>query len=369
LGLEGNIAAIRFKGSQQGANNYFVVNQNFAESVNLIYSRNWPTKLEINGDGVDQNLIVAEPIGNDAGLGVMGFCYVPYHFVYDLMYPVLVQVLSDNEIFQFPVIVVIDKNLPKEAEFSNLTNIEGDYDLCKYGDYPIQVGVYNVDLNKIDANISYECLNQKCSLGQTKNGVFIGNAPGCVNGYVVANADGYAVKKQLFSTNSETSTDIILDRQFDENVVLNVGGRQFNGSALISFENNESGEVVSAMLPDVNKVRLSEGSYSVKAYVYSNSSIVIPESTKTECKEIPKGGVLALFGATEERCFDITLPSTKIESALIGGGSGETYMLPSDLQSGKIVVNAGSLPNPTSLEQLQYNFQSFDSLKLDIGFS
>lgn len=367
-GLEANIAAIRFKGSEEGADKYFIVDDNLDANVNLIYSRNWPTKIEIYGDGVDQNLIVAEPIGNEAGLGLMGFCYIPYHFVYDLTYPVLVQVYKDNEIFQFPVIVVIDKNVPREAELSNLTNIEGDYDLCKYKDYDIQVGVYDTGLNKIDANISYECLNQKCSLGETREGTFIGGVPGCVNGYIVANAQGYAEKKQLFSSNSETATDLILDREYGEKVTLEIKGKLFEGSALISFENNDSGNVVSVMLPDVNNIRLSEGNYVIKAYVYGNSSITIPESSKTECREVPKGGALALFGATEERCFDITLPSTKIENGLIGGGSTSTYILPSDLQSGKIRIVAESLPTPSSLEQLQYNFESFNDLKLDIKF-
>jgi hypothetical protein len=94
----------------------------------------------------------------------------------------------------------------------------------------------------------------------------------------------------------------------------------------------------------------------------------IPESTKTECKEVPKGGVLSLFGATEERCFDITLPGTKIDNALVGGGKTETYILPSDLEKGKVQISADTLPTPTSLEQLQYNFESFDNLNLDISF-
>ena len=40
---------------------------------------------------------MAEPVGNQEGMGMLGFCYVAYHFVYDLAYPVLVQVYYEDE--------------------------------------------------------------------------------------------------------------------------------------------------------------------------------------------------------------------------------------------------------------------------------
>ncbi|MBS3091384.1 hypothetical protein J4217_02975 [Candidatus Pacearchaeota archaeon] len=362
-GLEANIAAIKFRST---GDKYFVAG-NVDENVNLIYSRNWPTKLQIIGNNVDNALMIAQPLGSEQGLNLMGFCYIPYHFVYDLSFPVMVQIYDDNEIFQFPVVVIIDKNVPRTAELVNYSQ-EQDFDLCVFKTQDATIGIYNVDLNRVNANLTYKCLNQECNLGETTNGEFTGKVPACVNGLVVARANGYAEKKQIFSTNSESSTQLILDREYNVEVSVDVGLKEFNQNAIIAFENNDTGQIVSAILPGVKNVKLTEGNYLIKVYAYGNSSIVIPESKKTECRDIPKPGIFGFFGGTEEKCFDVTIPSTRVDSALIGGGKVYTYFLTSDLEKGKIKLKADELPKPTTIEQLQYNFESFDSLNLGVEF-
>ena len=78
-----------------------------------MYEESWPTRIEIWP--AENSLLVAEPIGLEQGLGILGFCYVPYHFVYDFSYPVMIQLFSGDEMFQFPVVVSIDKNKPRLA--------------------------------------------------------------------------------------------------------------------------------------------------------------------------------------------------------------------------------------------------------------
>jgi len=371
-GLEANIAAIKFKGSEEGADKYFVINQKISSEVNLMYSRYWPTKAAIYGDNVNEAVMVAEPIGNQEGMGVMGFCYIPYHFVYDLMYPVLIQLSKNDEVFQFPIVAVIEKNLPREAEFGNsdslFDNNTGDVDLCGYNTQPVQINVYNVGLNKINANLSYQCLNQNCLIGEARGGTFMGDIPACVNGYIDVKANGYSEKKQIFSSNSETAADIILDREYDVRINVSLEGAPLKGSALVVFGNNDSGKTISTMVPDGDKIKLSEGTYWIKVYAYGNSSITIPEATKRECMQVSTGGIGALFGATEEKCIDVTIPAAKIENGLVGGGSTGTYLLAGDLQKGEIKLIAQKLPAPATLEQLQYNFELFDNLNLDIDF-
>lgn len=363
-GLESNIAAIKFKGNEQGVNKYFVVDSDVSNDVNMIYSRNWPTKIEIYGDNVDNTLMTASPIGSDAGLGAMGFCYAPYHFVYDLSFPVLIQVYNDDEIFQFPVIVVIDKNLPRQGDIS-ATNFEvQDVDFCKYKNQDITVNLYDINLNKVEGNVYYKCLNEECYIGNTSLGSLTAGAPQCVNGYIIARADGYAEKKELFSTNEQTSTDLILDRAFNVSVKVFLGSTEKKENAFVSFENIDTGKIVTAVLPDNGNILISEGAYSVKAYIYSNSSLTIAESTKKQCTDVPKQGLFGIFGMTEQKCVDVTLPGTKIEQALIGGGVSETYFLPDDLSDGEIKIVSQQMPIPTTLEQLQYNFESFDSSTL-----
>lgn len=363
-GLETNIAAIKFKGNEQGVNKYFVVDSDISNNVNMIYSRNWPTKIEIYGDNVDNTIMSASPIGNDAGLGVMGFCYAPYHFVYDLSFPVLIQLYDDNEIFQFPVIVVIDKNLPRTGDISASNFEVDDVDFCKYKNQEINVNLYDINLNKVEGEVYYKCLNEECYIGNTSSGSLTAGAPQCVNGYIIARADGYAEKKELFSTNEQTSTDLILDRSFNVSVNVFLGSSEKNENVFVSFENIDSGKIVTAILPDTKNIMINEGAYAVKAYIYSNSSLAIPDSTKRQCSDVPKQGLFGMFGMTEQKCIDVTIPGTKIEQALIGGGASETYFLPSDLEDGEIKIVAQQMPIPTTLEQLQYNFESFDSSTL-----
>lgn len=366
--LEANIAAIKIRTPESGVNNnsrYFYVPLDVEENVNLIYSKSWPTKLEISGGGVDGELMTAEPVGNQPGLGVMGFCYEPYHFVYDLSYPVMIQIYDNEEIFQFPVSVIIDKNMPRKAALTEISE-GGDFDFCQYETQDINVNLYDINLNRIDANVSYECFDQTCKLGESKNGTFSGKAPACVNGYIVTKASGYEDKEQLFSSNEETDTDVILDRQYTVDVNLEVGGKPLSGNAVVTFTRNDTTpQTYSLSLPGSSKLKLIEGYYNIGVYVYTNSSITIPGSKTTQCSDVPTTGILGLFGSTSQQCFDIDIPETKVDNALAGGGKSETYFFPADLEKGKLKLIVNAFPAPTSLEQLQYNFEAFDSQ--DIG--
>ncbi|MBS3065567.1 hypothetical protein J4229_00785 [Candidatus Pacearchaeota archaeon] len=364
-GLEANIAAIKFKGEyytpQSKEKSYYIVDLPVSEHINLIYSKEWPTKVEIAG--ADDELMVAEPVGNQEGMGVMGFCYSPYHFVYDVGYPVLVQIIDGSEVFQFPVVVVIDKNMPREGIYSEIPTDEESIDACKYNTQDVSVNVYDTQLNKVDANLSYGCFNQLCELGSSENGVFSGKVPACYNGYIKAVADGYAEKSQIFSTNEESVSDVILDREYDVAIYLKNAGKELSGNAIITFSGQKS---ASALLPDSRNVKLSEGFYNISVYVYANSSLTLPSYTKRQCSEVPKGAIGGLFGLTEQKCFDVVIPETKMESALIGGGKSEIYLLPMDLEKGELKLEVGTLPVPNSIEQLQSNYQLFETLNVGV---
>jgi len=365
--LEANIVAIS-AGKTGRAKGYYDLDIT-DKDVSFLYSSDWPYKLEINGN-VDNGVMRAEPVGTQSGLGIMGFCYQPYHFVYDLSFPVLIQLTDGEEIFQFPVSVVISKNLPRKAELSSIVDSERD-DFCQTGKNEVSINVYDVNLNKIDANLSYECFDQECSIGSTKQGEFVGGVPACVNGYIIANANGYQQKKQLFSSNEEPGTDIVMDKEYDVNVELMSGGKQVTQGAFVVFnkETENGNESVSAVFPDASKIKLTEGLYTIQAYLYSNSSVVIPASTKTDCQEVSQTGIVGILGGKKQSCVTIEVPETKIESALSGGGKTQTYMFTTDLAKGKIKLFAEELPKPDSLEQMQYNFESFDGLNLEVDFA
>ena len=113
--IEDNTLSLKSKGGNYILNNkeneYFVVDVN--SDVKFFNSVNWPYSFEVSPS--DEAIMVTEPIGNQQGLGVLGFCYAPYHFVYNVKYPVLVQVQEGEEIFQFPLAVVIQGNKPREG--------------------------------------------------------------------------------------------------------------------------------------------------------------------------------------------------------------------------------------------------------------
>ncbi len=371
-GLESNMQMIRFKGSYSDVSNkresYFLINEEVDESINIMYSSRWPTKIEVYGEGVDDVVMSAEPVGTQEGMAAMGFCYVPYHFVYDVQFPVLVQIYNNDEIFQFPVVVIIDKNVPRQARFSVLEEgLEEPSNVCAFKTEEITVRLYDLELKNVEGNVSYECFNQRCRVGESRDGVVHGVVPACVNGYVHVRAPGYAEKKQLFSSNKEAIAEIVLEPEYDVNIIVNVDGKRVNQNTFVSFRRDD-GKVTSAIMPEHNRVKLSEGNYEIRVYVYDNSSLVIPAKTDYKCVEVPRSGLLGLFGGTKEECFDIQVPETRIDMSLSGGGVSSQYLLSSELAKRKVKIDVDSLPKPTTLEQLQKNFALFESKEVNLNF-
>jgi len=356
-GLVANIGSIKLDGDYYTLSNkdqeYFVVDQQVDESINVMYSENWPTKIEISGTSGD--LMIADPVGNKEGLGILGFCYAPYHFVYDVSFPVLFQIYNDEELFQFPFIAVVDKNLPRQGIPAE-TEIEQTVDICQFDTQNIEVRTYDNFLNPVESNLTFICSTQECPLGETKNGRLSGKVPACLNGYIRATAGNFAEKKQLFSSNSENLAEIFLDREYDVTIELTLNGKPLKNNAVITLT---GAKTASAFLPSSPTVKISEGSYNISVSVYGNSSLTIPASSKKQCVSAAKGGILGIFGATEEKCFNIEVPATKIEYAIIGGGNSKLYLLPENLEKGKLKLDVDSLPTPKTLEDLANNYEIF----------
>lgn len=366
-GLEGNIASIKLNGNYYELNSkekeYFVMDVDADTQVNFMYNKEWPSRIEIYGS--DDELLIAKPVGNQEGMGILGFCYAPYHFVYDVYFPVLVQVIRDDQLFQFPVVVLIDKNLARDSYNYNYDVENKVESVCEFNNQQVEIRVLDNNYNPLNADLDYLCFDERCSVGKTEDGAYIGNAPSCYNGYIRAKAEGYLDKKQLFSTNFESLAEIFMERLYENDVKLDVGGNELNSNAIISFEGDISETV---FLPSANKIKLVPGLYNVSVYVYGNSSVKIPSSTKKQCVEVARTGLFGIFGGTKEECYDIEIPETNVESALIGGGKKQIYILEDDLKYGEINLKVQAFKSPTSLEDLQYNYEMFDQGYLDISF-
>ncbi len=362
--IEANTLALRTKGTvSDNEHKYFVVDIDVDEDVRFMTSRNWPSAFEVLPS--DGNVLLANPVGNQPGLGILGFCYVPYHFVYNVKYPVLVQVSSGEEIFQFPLAVVIQGNKPRESLEASAGSAE--VELCKYKNTPVTVRTYDSSLNYVDAEISYTCFGEKCNIGTTLEGELNSEFPQCINGYVLARAEGFEDGKHILSTAQADSVDILLNKLYSMEVNLKLDGVDYEGEAVIYFISEDGTKIV--VYPDKENVELAEAQYEVQVYVFKDSSIQLPKTVHEECIEVPRSGVWGLFGMNEENCFEVEIPAQIISNVLVGGGKQEYYILESELQGSSIIeINAESLAVPGTLEQLQNNYLVFEDKDLGVYF-
>lgn len=359
--VEANIPAIK----PGDSDNYFDADIP-AENVRFVTSSDWPNAFEVEPS--EGNLLISEPVGNQPGLGILGFCYVPYHFVYDLKYPVMVQTYSGDEIFQFPLAIVIDGNKPREAlKGAQAYSLNQLPQLCEQKNTQTTVNVYDTNSNPVDANVSYECFGTECSIGETSSGSLTGDFPQCANGNIIVDANGFEDLKYQYSTTTDGSVDVYVDRLYNTEIDLIVGGQDFGGRATITFtKNNESKTIV---YPEQNSVNLTKGQYEIQVYAYRESSITIDSSTTQQCTDVPRSGIGGFFGFTREKCFNIEFPEQVISNALAGGGTQKYYILESQLaDSETLQINADSLPVPSSLESLQDNYVLFENKDLTISF-
>jgi len=390
--LEANIGTIKLSGNYYTLNdsirNYFVTGK--SENINLgnsqvsfLYSGNWPSRFEVWP--TKNNLMIANPVGNQQGLGIMGFCYAPYQFVYDMSLPILIQIYNPNdpgEIFQFPVAVVISKNVPRQSLPAD--SYESADSLCDDNkmNSELRVNTYNINLEPVEADLEFKCLNDACNLGKTKldnsSGIATINTkvPQCFNGILVAKSEGYGEKKIFISTNEENSAEVVLDKQYSPVLEIYVDGILTDNMGVLTIgekANEElgiSGSFDNVIYPFSKSINLAEGDFDFDLKIYkSNSNINIPATKTKQCIDIPQQGILGLFGAKEEKCSEITIPAQKLTNALYAGGKINKYITLSELENGKVFrIYAKSVAPPTSIEDIQNSYDLIEgkSLKIEI---
>jgi hypothetical protein len=364
--IEANTNALKFsKGDYSLAdkrNKYFVVDLDVGKDVRFLSSANWSMSFEVAP--ASSSVLIANPVGNQQALGILGFCYVPYHFVYDMKYPVLVQVYEGEEIFQFPFAVVIDGNNPRKALDATAFEKESP-GICEHKNTNIQVLTYDSYGNSIDAEIFFDCFGERCDMGLTKGGVLFTEFPQCVNGNIIARADGYKNARKIYTLAEEGTVEIFLDKLHEMDVGLRIDGRASNSKAIITFVSDDFSKTI--IYPETKKIELGEGQYEVSVYIYMESSLKLGSDSMEQCVEVPRDGLGALFGLTDEKCFNIEVPETITSNALMGGGKQAHYILDEELSGASIIeINSESLPIPKSIEDLQNNYLLFEDRGLNI---
>jgi len=365
--IEANTAALKVKGGDYSLNDkknkYFVIDLDVGKDVRFLSSANWAMSFEVAP--ADSSVMIANPVGNQQALGILGFCYVPYHFVYDVKYPVLVQIYDGEEIFQFPLSIIIEGNNPRKALDANAIEAGHSPGICEHRNTNVQVITYDSRGNSIDAEIFFECFGEKCDMGLTEGGILSTEFPQCVNGNIIAKAEGYKDARQIYTTAGEGTAEIFLNKLYDVDVRLKIDGRASNSNAIISFVSDDFSKTI--VYPETKNIELSEGQYEISVYIYEESSLKLEGSSMNQCVEVPREGLGAFFGLTDEKCFEVEIPESIVSNALAGGGKQSHYILEEELASASVIeINADSLPTPKSIEGLQQNYILFENKNLDI---
>jgi len=377
--LEANIQAITFSGDYyENTNQYFIAGKDSDLQIkdmqaNFIYSRDWASRFEVWP--TKNNLMVANPVGTQQGLGAMGLCYVSYKFVYDLYFPVLIQLYDNNaeELFQFPFAVVINKNVPRESIATN--TYEQQSSICDNANTNITISTYNINLEPIEANLQFKCITDSCPLGKSvlnngsKTASLTAMVPQCYNGILIADAPGYKQKKYTISTNEETSAEIVLDKEYKLGLEIYVDNVRVSDLAILNVEENDNSSlpVVTATSPFNKDLDLAEGDYIFDLKVFKSGGVTIPATTTRQCVETAKEGVLGFFGFTEDRCTDITIPSQQITTIPYAGGKVNKYVTQSELDKASILrVYAKSIKLPSNSDEIQESYDLIDENSLDI---
>ena len=362
-GLVANIHTLKLEGDYydlREEGDYFVTDSGVSvdENVNFMYNPNWPTRIEMYGDRISQ------PIGLQKGLSAIGFCYVPYHFVYDINFPVLIQFFDEENFFQFPVWVVIQKSQAREA-LSGVSGISIENKVCQYNNQEVVIKTYDIDLSPVESFITFKCLDATCNIGETVNvdgeAVLNAGVPQCVNGFIVARAEGYAEASYLSSTNEISSVDIILNKKY--NISLDLG----NVDATVTFDSEDYS--TTAVYPNITHVELIEGFYNITVYIYDDSSLVFPAINDRKCVDVPESGIAGVFGIETEKCYDINIPATEVDFAVIGGGKTQEYITVDQLkESSEINIVAPLFDLPNTLDGLQENYIKVEDEKIFLEF-
>lgn len=373
--LEANTGFIKLEGDyydlSKEEHKYFVhsLKNDVDARINFLYLREWPMKMEVWPS--EGGLMRADSVGLQEGLGMLGFCYTPYHFVYDFAYPVMIQMFYNDEMFQFPVVVYINKNQPREPV--NGTGLNLVPELCEYRNTEMRVFTYDREFNPIEADISFKCFDTSCNIGRTRlsNGgaILIDDFPQCINGYVVAKAEGFEIGKYVISSVNENDISLVLDRKYELTLEIRKGGSLVSGEdyAVITFKKDGVSRTYS--YPQQKKIELSEGQYEIKAYIYSDTNLRLEGKKGMKCVDIPKSGFFGVFGFTEEKCFDLDIPNQEIEFAVSGGGTQNHYITETELEdSNKIIIDSQNFESVSKIENLQMNYNQIEVSRLNVRF-
>jgi len=348
-----NIQMLRVKGTNYGLINpkedYYVLDAGIKDNdmdVSFYSSSFWPYEIEIIP--TDGELLEAQSLTEYAGalegLAQSFFCMNYYQFLYNMKFPTLVILSKDGYTLKFATQVVIEKNEARKATLAPITVPEVDTTFCENRQSNLDVSVFDDNGNPVNnVDIKFKCLNVVCNIGKTLGYSLKAPFPPCVNGIVIASKEGYNNGKAIVSTNEPSLVSITLAEPKEVFVEAKMSGRvssllENDETIFISMINSEEEFSSSLVYPDQEEIKLIPGNYEVYIYALKDTGGITVQGEKREvCTDVPQSGVAGWFGAKTERCVTVDIPSTELESVMVGGARFNMYISSSNLRQNNLV--------------------------------
>ncbi|QQG39092.1 MAG: hypothetical protein HYS32_01380 [Candidatus Woesearchaeota archaeon] len=383
-----NVPAVKIRGTDnynEGARKYFTWNipgRFDSIDINFLYSESWPFFLSV--DPNDGGLLKGESFSSNVKNNLIKhafafFCMNTYHFVYDVKYPILVVLRDDNAFdgegftFQYAFQVILDNNQPRKNALAQPLSEEDGINICHRKEVPTTILTYTSNDNGAlvpleGVKVSYQCITNTCDIGESILDSF-GDAsleedfPNCLNGFVVAQKAGYKEAKQQLSTNQAGQlTSLVLEPIYNKKYEIKIiDPRQGlrdpfeNEQVIFTFEGDDYSASVGYPSFGENTIDLIAGNYKVTSYIIRESTqgITFAGTSSTKCFEIPKRGLLGVFGGKEEKCIEINTGPIEVNQVIVGGNEFTWNAERSDLvSSDKVVLYTNYNGFPTSVDSL-----------------
>ena len=338
-GLEVNLERIKFKGNYFSPDEYTKyylqdVDIDNNVNVNVIYLKDF-TDVKIYGEDF------VEPIGN---FPVNVFCYVPYHFVYDVKYPVIFVLSQNDEALKFPMAVIVERNGIKEIIGENETiKPKG---ICETKITKGKIYTY-ADNEKVDCDLYLKCLDAECFLGKSKDGYIEVKVPECLNAEIYCR--GY-VGSVFVNTNEDFILNLYLEKIYEKEIYVDISPEE---SAIVLFEGVTKQGII---YPEQKKVNLSRGQYNITVFVFKEKNILI-EKEQEICYDVP-----SFFIFKTKRCEKIE--GLEIDKVVVGGGKGSVWIEPKEIK--RILIYSERFDEPKNLEEIQKNYEMVEDSEIRI---
>lgn len=221
----------------------------------FVYQQDWPMLVSAQPSS-GGSLSSAQAKGAKKYLRFL--CINQWHFAYDVIYPVKMLVRDDSAfngagyVFQFAFPVIIEDNEESRLFFGvrRFVAPETGAEFCdSFSDQEADIRVLGFPEGSAtaqelaEANITYKCLNQECSLGQTRSDgtgatrVATYLPEGCGNPTIVAQANGYLTSQ----AQAKDKTEIFLPRvkTFNYSIVVHPYYEEVNKDNPFSAQNKQ----------------------------------------------------------------------------------------------------------------------------------